>query len=77
MIADHDGLDLRLFFRHPTKVFPLQSRDTMGKFCRFDAFHNLRPLQCLASHARSKSFPAESNSYKRRRRLSLYFEQVT
>jgi hypothetical protein len=77
MVANDDGPDLRLFLRHPTKVFPLQSRETMGKFQALALSTTLRPLQCLPSHARSKSFPAESNSYKRRRGASLYFEEVT
>jgi len=32
LVANDEGLDLRLLLRHPTKVFPLQSRETMGKF---------------------------------------------
>ena len=48
-----------------------------GGIQRFVPFHKPSAPSLLVSHTRSKSFPAQSKSYKRRPTVGLYFEWVT
>src|ERR1039458_2172351 len=58
------------------RVFALTGPDEAENLDGF-SFHNHSAPSLLAFRARSKSFPAQSNSYKRCQKASLYFEWVT